>query len=190
MHVIDDDSDFRQGVRLLLASAGLAVEVYLSAEHFLSTYRAREIECALVDLRMPGLTGIELQAALATRHVSMPLIVISGFAETPSVVRAMQSGALDFLEKPIEADALLERIEAALEADVRRKQQYANRVRSLARLSNREHEVLDLLVDARTTIEVAHRLAISPKTVEKHRLKIFEKLNVDSVPALIRFVLG
>ncbi len=190
VHVVDDDHDFRQGLRLLLRSSGLAVECYLSAEHFVAGYQPYSTECALVDLRMPGMTGLELQNSLSARRIAMPIIFISGFAETQHVVQAVKRGAIDFLEKPIEADLLLARVRHALTKDRAEKQRRDGLARRLASLSNREHEVMNHLLDAKTTVEVAHRLDISPKTVEKHRSRIFEKMGVDSVPGLIRLVLG
>lgn len=189
IHVVDDDDGFRQGIALLLKSAGYAVECYFSAEHFLEIYRPRELECVLLDLRMPGMTGLELQDVLSRRRIRVPLIVISAFAETPSVVRAVQNGAIDFLEKPVEDELLLAKVRSALQKDHDDKLRRGNLAMRLARLSSREREVLDLLVAAKTTLEIAHALAISPKTVEKHRLKVFEKLGVDSVPAVIRLVM-
>jgi two-component system response regulator FixJ len=185
VHIVDDDPQFRSAISLLLQSSGIRTEVYRSGEHFISVYQPGQVECMLLDLRMPGLDGLTLQSELRKRKIRLPLIVISGFAETPSVVRAMRQGAIDFLEKPVEEQVLLEKVERALQADQAFKAETGDLSVRLSRLSEREREVMQLLCEAYTTIEVARRLEISPKTVEKHRLKIFDKLDVASVPELI-----
>jgi FixJ family two-component response regulator len=189
VHLVDDDEQFRTGLSLLLRSNGLTVETYCSAEHFLSVYRPKAVECLLVDLRMPGMNGLDLQRELLARYVATPLIIISAFAETTSVVKAVRGGAIDFIEKPIEETVLVAKVHAALELDRSDKQRRGNLTFRLSQLTEREREVLDLFVDAKTTVSVARILGISPKTVEKHRLKIFDKLDVASVPELIRLVL-
>ncbi len=189
VHLVDDDEQFRTGLTLLLRSNGFAVENYHSAEHFLSVYRPRAVECLLLDLRMPGMNGLDLQREMLARRLTTPMIIISAFAETTSVVKAVRGGALDFIEKPIEESLLMAKVNSALEMDRTDKQRRGNVTLRLAQLTEREREVLDLLVDAKTTVSVARMLGISPKTVEKHRIKIFDKLAVASVPELIRLVL-
>jgi FixJ family two-component response regulator len=185
VHVVDDDAHFRTALRLLLQCAGFATEEYLSAEHFLLAYRPRDIECVLLDLRMPGLNGFELQQELRRRRLQVPVIVISGFAETPSVVEAIRNGASDFLEKPIEDHLLIDKVRSALEWDHRTKSEVGDMNGRLNRLSDREREVMDLFLEAKSTLEIAHMLGISPKTVEKHRIHIFRKLDVASVPEMM-----
>jgi two-component system response regulator FixJ len=189
VHVVDDDPHFRTGLGLLLESAGLCVEYYQSAEHFLSTFRRRPPECLLLDLRMTGISGLELQQEMTQRRIDAPVIVVSAFAQTASVVQAVQNGALDFLEKPIEEDRLLEKVRTALARDAEQAVTRDQLSACLGRLTDREREVMDHLIAAKTTREAARDLGISPKTVEKHRIHIFEKLGVDSVPGLIRKVL-
>jgi two-component system response regulator FixJ len=189
IHIIDDDRDFSSMLALQFQCAGLSSERYLSAEHFLATYRPRRIECALLDLRMPGMHGLELQNILRERHPILPLIVVSAFGKTPDIVRAVRNGAIDFLEKPIDDHVLLAAVRGALRKDHEKKTRGAHRTQNLALLTDREREVLDLFIEAKSTKQVANLLSISPKTVEKHRAHIFEKLNADSVPALIRLVL-
>jgi two-component system response regulator FixJ len=185
VHIVDDDPHFRTALRLLLQCAGFATEEYLSAEHFLLVYRPKEIECVLLDLRMPGLNGFELQQELKHRRLQVPVIVISGFAETPSVVEAIRNGASDFLEKPIEDHLLIEKVTNALESDRRNKTEGGDMNAKLNRLSEREREVMNLFLEAKSTLEIAHLLGISPKTVEKHRIHIFTKLSVASVPEMM-----
>jgi two-component system response regulator FixJ len=185
IHIVDDDKDFRSALAMLLQVSGHVTETYHSAEHFLSVYYPRNGECLLLDLRMPGLSGLELLPELNQRHISLPVIVISAFAETPSVVQSIRNGAIDFVEKPIEESVLLDKVNHALAADRRRKSDSGDLLQRLHTLSDRERQVMHGFLEAKTTVEVAHELAISPRTVEKHRLRIFEKLNVNSVPELM-----
>lgn len=189
VHVVDDDQHVRTGMRLLLKSAGFAVETYYSGSHFLCMYRPRDVECVLLDLQMPGPSGLELQEEMRKRRIQTPQIVVSAFADTPSVVQAMRNGALDFLEKPIEEVVLIDKVNDALACDRRAKERNGELARRLARLSAREREVMDLLIEAKTTLEIARQLDISPKTVEKHRVRIFEKTHTASVPELMRVLL-
>ncbi|WP_254512671.1 response regulator transcription factor [Anatilimnocola floriformis] len=185
VHIVDDDDHFRDALALLLEASGYEAATYRSAEHFLSLYHPRDIECLLLDLRMPGLSGIEMQPELTQRHIHLPVIVISAFAETPSVVQAIRNGAVDFVEKPIEEAVLIEKVNRALIADRRKKADKGDLHIRLHRLSEREIQVMNGFLEARNTFEIARDLGISPKTVEKHRLRIFEKLDVSSVPELM-----
>jgi two-component system response regulator FixJ len=185
VHVVDDDEHFRAALTLLLSASGIATLAYHSAEHFLSMYQPRGVECLLLDLRMPGLSGVEMQSELVKRRVNLPVIVISAFAETPSVVQSIRNGAVDFLEKPIEEVALLSKVRKALSLDRVRKAEIGDLHYRLHRLTDRERQVMQGFLDAKTTQEVARELAISPKTVEKHRIHIFDKLDVSSIPELM-----
>ncbi|WP_425616147.1 response regulator transcription factor [Anatilimnocola sp. NA78] len=185
VHLVDDDHHFRTAIELLLSTSGIVSKGYHSAEHFLTMYAPRKIECLLLDLRMPGIGGVELQRELHQRHISMPVIVISAFAETPSVVATIRNGAIDFLEKPIEEAALIEKVNKALATDRSRKAESGDLHLRLHRLSDRERQVMQGFLDAKTTQEVARELEISPKTVEKHRVRIFDKLEVASIPELM-----
>lgn len=189
VHIIDDDRSFAGAIALQLESIGLHATTYLSGEHFLSTYSPAAIECAIVDLRLPGMHGLALQSILRKRRSSVPLIVISAFGKTPDVVSAIRNGATDFLEKPVDEEILFRSVSAALMKDKHRKDHAGDRERGLRQLTDREREVLELLLDAKTTKQIASLLAISPKTVEKHRAHVYEKLAVDSVPALIKLLL-
>lgn len=188
VHLVDDDPKYLEALGCQLQSVGWAVERYFSAEHFLATYKPREVECILLDLRMPGMTGIELLEVLAKRHFCPPLIMVSAFAEPPEIVGAIQHGAIDYLVKPVEETDLFAKVRAALDRDLENKRRTGDISRRLSKLTAREHEVMELLLNAKNTLQIAHALEISPKTVEKHRTHIFEKLNVDNVPALIRLV--
>lgn len=190
VHIIDDDTEFLAALQLQLQSFGLTVESYFSAEHFLVTYRPESVECIVLDLRMPGMTGIELQTVLRKRHCCPPIVILSAYSEISDIVRAVQNGAIDYLVKPVDEQILIRQVCAALERDRDSKRGHRQLSQRLMRLSDREQEVMDLFVKAKTTIAVAHILEISPKTVEKHRARIFEKMKVDSIPELIRLVLN
>jgi FixJ family two-component response regulator len=188
VHVIDDDPKYLEVLVNQLRSDGHEVEPYISAEHFLATYRPRAIECILIDMRMPGMNGLELLEILGKRHGCPPLVIVSAFAETPEIVQAIQHGAVDYLVKPVEDSALYSKVRTALGRDADNKRKTGDLTARLSRLTSREREVMELLLEAKNTLQIAHALEISPKTVEKHRTHIFDKLNVDSVPSLMQLV--
>lgn len=188
VHLIDDDPNFLDALSAQLQSAGYGIERYFSAEHFLETYKPRDAECILLDVRMPGMNGLDLLAVLDERRCSAPLLVISAFAKTPEIVSAIQRGAIDYLVKPVDEETLLAKVAAAIAHDCEHKQLCGDLAKRLWALTAREREVMELLMEARNTLQIAHQLGISPKTVEKHRAHIFDKLNIDNVPALIRLV--
>ena len=188
VHVVDDDAAFRCGLSQQLRSVGFAVAEHQGPELFLATYQPFGAECLIMDLRMPEMTGVEAQREMIRRCITMPIILISAFASTGDVVEAMKDGAYDFLEKPIADDVLLKTVRSALRHDRSRKQRVGDLDQRLSRLSDREREVMKLLIQAATTQEAARRLGISPKTVENHRAHIYAKLAVASVPELMRLL--
>jgi two-component system response regulator FixJ len=188
VHLLDADAAFRRVVTQQLAEHGKAVVPYASADQFLDSYEPRDVECLIVDMGLPGMSAVDLVQHLRSRYVISPIIVVSDFAGTADIVQAIQRGASDFLEKPIPEHVLVHKVEAAVAKDRDAKIRRGNIESRLNRLTEREREVMELLIAAKTTIEAAHRLGISPKTVEKHRVRVFDKLNVASVPALIRLV--
>jgi two-component system, LuxR family, response regulator FixJ len=188
VHVVDDDETIQQTIALWLGRLGLATKNYPSAEQFLTVYQPSEVECVLLDLQMPGISGLDLQEMLSAHRVDAPLIIISARGDTATVVRAMRQGAIEFLEKPLDEQRLLEAVMSALASDRAAKGQSADLVRRIAELSPREREVLSLLATAKTTPEIAAALTIHPQTVERHRRRIFQQLGVDSVPALVRLM--
>lgn len=190
VHVIDDDPTYAQALAFLLRDAGYDVEVYMSAEHFLCTYKPRKFQCVVLDMRMPGMNGLELQEQLRARYQTLPVIVISAYGDTATVVQSIRKGALDFLDKPVNDGELIAKVNEAITKTKELALQHAQRDEALARLSAREREVLDLFLGAKTTIQIAHQLGISPKTVEKHRLNIYAKTRVDSIPGLMRLIYG
>jgi RNA polymerase sigma factor (sigma-70 family) len=190
--VVDDDPAVRDSLRLLLQSAHLPVATFASAQEFLAGYDRAAPGCLVLDVRMPGQSGLELQEELAARGLSLPVIIITGHGDVPMAVRAMKLGAVDFIEKPYNAQVLLERVRHALQEDARRRQEEAERTARTARLNlltPREREVLRLLAAGKATKGIAALLGISRRTVEVHRAKIMQKMQVESIAALIRIAL-
>jgi FixJ family two-component response regulator len=189
VHVIDDDARFLEVMRFTLQAVEVHNQCYVSAEHFLATYTSHDADCVLLDLRMPGMDGLGLLKALRDR-VAPPILMLSAYSDAPDIVCSIQRGALDYLLKPIREKDLLTKVAAAMHKNWTDKQRYGDLIRRLQSLSDREREVMTLFVNAKSTTQIARLLSISPKTVEKHRVNIFRKLNVDSVPALICFISG
>lgn len=187
--LVDDDDAYRRSLRFLLESSGYPVRDFGSAEAFLEEYRAEMPGCLLLDLRMPGLSGIELQERLRHEGVELPIIFITGHGDVPVSVQAMKAGALDFLEKPFDDAQLVERIREALELDARRRAERRERSRiaeRLGRLTRRETEVLALLVQGFSNKEIAERLEVSHRTVEVHRARIMHKMEAGSLAELVQ----
>ena len=191
--VVDDDSDVRHIVSLLVRSVNLQSELYSSARDFLDAYDPARPGCLVLDVRMPDMSGIELQDELAARHIEIPIIMVTAHGEIPMVTHAMRAGALDFIQKPFSRQTLLDRINQAVEVDARmrdKRSRQENLTALVERVSVREHEVMNLLVAGKTTKEIARKLNISSKTVDNHRAKVLAKMEVDNVPQLILLVLG
>jgi len=190
--VVDDDRAMRESLSWLLDSVGLRVRSYATAADFLAEHDPAQPGCLVLDVRMPGMSGLDLQAELARRGVELPTIVITGHAEVSMAVRAVKAGAIDFIEKPFSDQLLLDRVRQALEIDleareVRRRREDARR--RLATLTTREREVLNLVVAGKANKEIASALGVSPKTVEVHRAHVMSKMCVDSLAELIRITL-
>jgi RNA polymerase sigma factor (sigma-70 family) len=191
--VVDDDPAMRQSLRWLIESVNVAVETYAAAQDFLAAYDPNRPGCLVLDVRMPGMGGLDLQAELARREIEVPVIIITGYAEVPTAVRALKSGALDFIEKPFSDQLLLDRIQQAIASDrqarVRRHERAALAAR-VAQLTPREREVMQLVVAGSSNREIAAELGLSVKTVEVHRARVMEKMKVDSLADLVRIVLS
>lgn len=186
--LVDDDHAYRQSLKFLLESADLDVEDYPSAEGFLKAYQPDRRGCLVLDIRMSGMSGLELQERLADRHVGIPVIFISGHGDVPMSVKAMKSGALDFLEKPFEDAVLIERIKEAFKRDWAQRDKRAKLAQSeerFATLTARERDVMKLIVAGHSNREIAARLNLSHRTVEVHRARIMTKTGCDSLPELI-----
>ncbi len=191
MFVVDDDASVRDSLSLLLATAGHRVECFETASAFLERYRGDEPGCAIVDLRLPGIDGLELQDRLQARGALIPVLFLTGHGDVPAAVRALKHGALDFLQKPFDADRLLALVDDALERDGERRAGRARRDHAAARLAAltpREREVMQLVAEGRANKAVAAELAISERTVELHRSRIMRKTGARSVPDLVRLI--
>ncbi len=191
--VVDDDPAVLRGLRLLMKSVKLNVETYLSAQEFLDDYDPAQPGCLLLDLRMPGISGLELQEILRTRNIPIPIIIITGYGEVPAAVQAMRKGAVDFLEKPFNDQVLLDHVQKAIAEDAQIRQQRAEQEAVLARLAlltPREREVMDLVIAGKSNKVIASQLGISPKTVEFHRSQIMKKMKADSVAGLVALVIS
>jgi len=190
--VVDDDHAMRDAVSELLNSVGLKVCAYACADDFLLDYNPNQPGCLLLDIRMPGMDGLELQESLRTRQHSLPIVFLTGYGDVPMAVRAMQEGAIDFIEKPFREQTLLKSVRKALqeEADHRtREARTADISARLASLTQRERQVLDLVVEGKHNKEIASLLELSHKTIEFHRSKIMSKMAAESIADLVRAAL-
>ena len=188
-YVIDDDKAVRESLRWLIESVGLPVETYGSAREFLSSFKNNHPGCIIIDVRMPEMSGLELQEHLNAKRVQMPVIIITGHGDVPMAVRALKAGAMDFIEKPFNDQALLDRIQHALQRHLETAQQRAEldeARRAYAQLTRREQEVLQRVVSGETSKRIAVELGLSTKTIEAHRAKIMHKLHVKSLAELVR----
>ncbi|MEN6407604.1 MAG: response regulator [Thermoguttaceae bacterium] len=191
VYVVDDDPDLRESLAMMIRSLGLNVESYASAEAFLDAYQDSSDlpKCMVLDIRMPGLSGLGLQQMLAAEGRAMPTIMISGCADIPMAVNAMRLGAIDFLEKPVSGQTLTARIREAIDSCVRHQREAGRKAeltKHIERLSSRQREVLDLLVLGERSKQIARQLGIGEKTVAKHRASVLEKMQVDNVVELVR----
>ena len=187
LFVIDDDQDIRRAICRLAQAEGLAVEDFASAPNFLERYDPQKPGCIVLDIRMPGMSGLELQRALSILGSCPPIIFVSAHGEIPLAIQALRDGAVDFIPKPFSASALLERIHEAiaLDHDNRRKRALATEVQLRWRnMTDREREISLLLATGETTKHIAQRLSISPKTVDNHQTRILAKMNVENATQL------
>ncbi len=192
IYIVDDDAAVRDSLSILLSSAGYSVELFGSARAFLERNTPTRNGCALIDVRMPDMDGLQLQEELARRKTGLPVIIMTGHADVPLAVRAMKAGAADFLEKPISRVQLLASIEKAgrqarpsppdpeVEAAKRR----------ISELTERERDVFDLLLVGLQSKAIARKLSISPRTVQVHRGRVMHKLKVQSLQDLVRLALA
>lgn len=193
IYVVDDDATIRESLSYLLESDGFRVRAYDCAESMLADGDMSHDGCVLIDLRMPGMSGLQLQRALTSRNSALPVIFITGHGDTTSAVRAMKDGAFDFLEKPFSPEQLLSSVRSALargETEARRRANSARARKLLDRLTAREREVLMPVVEGRVSRDIADRLGISARTVEAHRNRIMQKLEVRNVAELVRLVVS
>jgi len=188
---VDDDPIVLRAIERMLRSHSIAVEGFTSPEAFLARPPYDGVACLLLDLKMPGMSGLDVQAAMIAKGISMPIIFLSAQSDVPSTVRAMRGGAIDFLEKPVDEDQLLAALERArLQSMAMRRQQQLQRdtEQRLARLTKREREVCDLVAAGLLNKQIAVELGMSEKTVKVHRGRVTRKRDVDSVAALVRLL--
>jgi two-component system response regulator FixJ len=191
--VVDDNQGVRKSLQALVEAAGLAVETYATPEAFLAAYDATRPGCLVLDVRLRGSSGLDVQDELRRRQATVPTIVMTGYADVPTSVRAFKGGAIDFLRKPVPPKLLIERIRAAIEID-RRHREVAERsdvvARHIARLTPRERQVMELLAVGNSSKQIAAALTISVRTVESHRRTVLRKMEVESAVQLARDVAG
>jgi len=190
VYVVDDDDSVRQAVARLIRSVGLEVMTFSSASEFLAGDHPDQPSCIVLDIRMPGLSGLDLQDELDKANLrSMPVIFITGHGSIPMSVRAMKAGAVDFLTKPFDDQDLLDAIRKALDKDVLTRRKQAERAviaQRVARLTPRERQVFDFVVTGMLNKQVSARLGVSEKTVKVHRARVMQKMEVDSFAELVR----
>jgi two-component system, LuxR family, response regulator FixJ len=186
--VVDDDLSVRRALRRLIESVGLPVETYGSAAEFLAKYERGRPGCLLLDVRMPGLGGLELQDRLIGEHKSIPIVFLTGHGDVPMTARAMKAGAIDFIPKPFNEQELLEAVTRALEYDRQQRETESHRVRVLDRVSQltpREREVFTLVASGKMNKEIAAEFGISEKTIKVHRARVMEKMGAESLAELV-----
>jgi len=194
--VVDDDEAVRDSLRWLLEANGYRVQCFNSAEEFLEAYQpaqAGQIACLILDVRMQGMSGLELQERLIADNASLPIIFVTGHGDVPMAVSTMKKGAMDFIEKPFDEAELRKLVERMLEkarSESSNVQQQRAAAERLGKLTAREHQVLERIIAGRLNKQIADDLGISIKTVEAHRANIMEKLNVNTVADLLRLALS
>ena len=193
VYVVDDDEAVRDSLQWLLEGKDYRVRCFESAEAFLSRYDAREVACLIVDIRMEGMSGLELQDRLIEGSSPLPIVFVTGHGDVPMAVNTMKKGAMDFIQKPFEESNLVGLVERMLEharESFSEYQQAASREALLSRLTSREAQVLERIVAGRLNKQIADDLGISIKTVEAHRANIMEKLNAKTVADLLKIALS
>lgn len=187
--VVDDDQAARESLRWLLESVGHPVRCFGSAREFLAEYDGSVPGCLVLDVRMPGMSGLELQSHLQEQQWCLPIIMVTGHGDVPMAVRAMKSGAVDFLQKPYNDQVLLDRIQQALELCRQRSREHyelSRLQRNYEQLTPREKEVAELVVSGKANKVIAIELDLSPKTIEVHRANVMEKMQARSLSELVR----
>ncbi|MDH4055343.1 MAG: response regulator transcription factor [Gammaproteobacteria bacterium] len=187
--IVDDDAAIRFAMQALMDSVNLNHEIFASADEFLEKVGDQRPGCLVLDIRMPGLGGLELQEELIKRESTLPIIFITGHGDVPMAVEAMQKGAVDFIQKPFRDQELLDRIREALATDEERRESqkhHAEVSSRLERLTNREREVFDLVVTGKPNKVIAYELGVSQRTVEIHRARVMEKMQARSLADLVK----
>ncbi len=191
-YVVDDDESIRTLWRWLMESNGIAVKTFATAAEFIESYRSMSAGCLVLDLKLPGMSGLELQEYLHRRSIEIPIVFVTGHGDVPAAVSALKGGAVDFIQKPFSYQDVLSVIEKAFESDakIRKKRTQQSRIAGrLATLTEREQEVLQRVIEGKPNKIIAAELDISVKTVEFHRAKVMEKMRVTSVAELVQFAM-
>ncbi|MES9900741.1 MAG: response regulator [Sedimenticola sp.] len=191
--VVDDDQAMRSSLKWLIETVGMKVEVFASADEFIRGYYPGRAGCLLLDVRMPGMSGLELQEYFIEQQIRIPIIIITGHGDVPMAVRAMKVGAVDFIEKPFNDELLLDSIRNALALDVEQRSQQSEQAEiatRLAHLTPREHEVMEMVTNGRANKEIAAELGVSAKTVEAHRARVMEKMEAASLADLVKMAIA
>jgi two-component system response regulator FixJ len=191
--IVDDDAEVRDAIKLLMDSVGLDAEVFDSAQGYLDDFDPRRAGCLVLDIRMKGMSGLDLQDRLSDEPVHPPVIIITGHGDVPMAVRAVKSGAVDFIEKPFNDQLLLDAVHRAIEQDADqrgRASRLADIQARLEKLTPREREILDMVVAGNRNKVIAIDLGISQSTVEAHRAKVMEKMEAASLSELMRMMLA
>lgn len=191
--LIDDDSAVRDSLSMLVRSIGLNVAAYESPEQFLNQYQSEKIGCLLLDIRMPGISGLAFQETLNSLEFGLPIIFITGHGDVNQCSKAFKAGAADFLTKPIDEHELIDSIQRAIASSIAAQAEKASNVvnlQKLALLTAREREVLKLVVDGMSNKLIARHLDVSLRTVESHRANVFEKLEVSSLAECLKIYLA
>ena len=192
VHIVDDDDALRESLAFLLGTARINVATHASASAFMEAIPGAKLSCVITDVRMPGMSGIDLLKRLREMKIEVPVIVITGHGDVPLAVEAMKVGAIDFLEKPFDDEVLLASVKAAIErqgGEIKRNAERAEIVSRLAALSNRERDVLGGLVAGQANKQIAFDLGISPRTVEIYRANLMSKMQAGSLSELVRMTL-
>jgi two-component system response regulator TtrR len=191
-YVVDDDESIRTLWRWLMESNGIAVRTFATAADFIESYANGGAGCLVLDLRLPGMSGLELQQYLNSRGVEIPIVFVTGHGDVPAAVSALKGGAVDLIQKPFSHREVLSIIQKAFQKDAENREKRARRSRTadrLAALTEREREVLQRVVEGKPNKIIASELDISVKTVEFHRAKVMEKTGVDSVAELVHIAM-
>jgi len=193
VYVVDDDQAVRDSLRWLIESVGLKVKTFSNGQELLENFNEAEISCLVLDVRMPGISGLDLQQRLKNMNAKIPVIIVTGHADVPMAIQAMKAGAFDFIEKPYSDQLLLERIQCAIEQDDCFKKQQAvnNEINErIDSLTPREKEVMGLVVGGHSNKSIAKELGVSIKTVEVHRGNLMSKMKAQSLSELVRLVMS
>ncbi|MES9870770.1 MAG: response regulator transcription factor [Sedimenticola sp.] len=190
--IVDDDQEVREALQLLMESVGLNVETFGSAQEYLDQFDPGRPGCLVLDIRMPGMSGLDLQARLAAENIHPPIVIITGHGDVPMAVRAVQAGAVDFVQKPFNDQQLLDSVHRAIEQDAVQRGEVSKLLEirdRLDKLTPREREVMELVIAGKRNKVIAADLNISQSTVEAHRAKVMEKMEADTLSSLMRMML-